>query len=295
MVEINEKPAAQPGEFLDVVVVGAGFAGMYMLHRLRGQGFSVRVLEAGGDVGGTWYWNRYPGARCDVESMSYSYSFDEELQQDWNWSHRYAPQPEILSYAKHVADRFDLRRDITFDCRVTSARYDDDAGLWTLHTEHGEHIVARHCIMATGCLSTPKLPEIDGIETFRGECHHTGDWPHDGVDFTGKRVALIGTGASGVQSAPVIAAEAAHLTVFQRTANFCTPAWNAPLQPEEVTDWKVNYEHWRTRERTTHSGFHNEGAGTRRPPSSHRASNRTCWMPNGGKAVFSCGTSSPTS
>jgi len=259
MAETHEKTVAEPGEPLDVVVVGAGFAGMYMLHRLRGLGFSVRVLEAGGDVGGTWYWNRYPGARCDVESMSYSYSFDDDLQQDWNWSHRYAPQAEILDYARHVADRFDLKRDITFDCRVTSARFDDAVGLWALTTEHGEHITARHCIMATGCLSTPKMPEIEGIETFQGACHHTGDWPRDGVDFSGKRVALIGTGASGVQSTPVIAAEAAHLTVFQRTANFSAPAWNAPLKPDEIAGWKANYGHWRDRERTTHSGFHNEG------------------------------------
>jgi len=259
MVETAHKTASRPGGPLDVVVVGAGFAGMYMLHRLRGQNFSVRVLEAGGDVGGTWYWNRYPGARCDVESMSYSYSFDDQLQQDWTWSHRYAPQSEILDYAGHVADRFDLRRDITFECRVTGAEYDDDAGLWSLTTEHGERITARHCVMATGCLSTPKLPEVEGAERFQGECHHTGDWPHEGVDFKGKRVALIGTGASGVQAAPVIAAEAAHLTVFQRTANFCAPAWNAPLRPEDAADWKANYAHWRSRERSTHTGFHNEG------------------------------------
>ncbi|MGI9414784.1 MAG: flavin-containing monooxygenase [Hyphomicrobiales bacterium] len=244
---------------LDVVVVGAGFAGMYMLHRLRGLGLSVRVLEAGGDVGGTWYWNRYPGARCDVESMSYSYSFDEELQQDWTWSHRYAPQPEILAYAGHVADRFDLRRDIAFDTKVTSAHFDEASGLWTVTTERDEQVVARYCVMATGCLSTPKMPEIEGIEAFRGGCYHTGDWPHDGVDFSGKRVALVGTGASGVQATPVIAGQAAHLTVFQRTANFSAPAWNAPLKPDEVAEWKAKYAFWRERERTTHSGFHNEG------------------------------------
>ena len=243
----------------DVIVVGAGFAGMYMLHRLRALGFSVKVLEAGGDVGGTWYWNRYPGARCDVESMSYSFSFDDDLQQEWSWSQRYALQPEILAYARHVADRFDLRRDIRFDTKVASAGFDEAAGRWVIATDHGEALTATFCVMATGCLSTPKLPEVDGIGTFKGICVHTGDWPHEGVDFSGKRVALIGTGASGVQAAPVIAEVAEHLTVFQRTANFSVPAWNRPLTDEEEADWKDRYDYWRGRERRTHSGFHNEG------------------------------------
>jgi cyclohexanone monooxygenase len=243
----------------DVIVVGAGFAGMYMLHRLRGLGFSVHVLEAASDVGGTWYWNRYPGARCDVESMSYSFSFDDDLQQEWAWSHRYAPQSEILDYARHVADRFDLRRDIRFDTKVASARFDEATGLWTVTTDSGDPLTARFCVMATGCLSTPKLPEVEGIDTFKGECVHTGDWPPEGFDFSGKRVALIGTGASGVQATPVIAEAASHLSVFQRTANFSVPAWNRPLTDAEEADWKAKYDYWRERERSTHSGFHNEG------------------------------------
>ena len=250
--------SGSPSTF-DVIVVGAGFAGMYLLHRLRGLGFTVKVLEAGGDVGGTWYWNRYPGARCDVESMSYSYSFDDELQQEWSWSQRYALQPEILAYARHVADRFDLRRDIQFDTKVASASFDEAASHWDIETEAGETFRSRFCIMATGCLSTPKLPEVEGIDAFEGQCVHTGDWPHDGVDFTGKRVALIGTGASGVQCVPVIAETAGQLTVFQRTANFSVPAWNRPLTDEEEADWKSRYDYWRGRERRTHSGFHNEG------------------------------------
>ena len=250
--------SGSPSTF-DVIVVGAGFAGMYLLHRLRGLGFTVKVLEAGGDVGGTWYWNRYPGARCDVESMSYSYSFDDELQQEWSWSQRYALQPEILAYARHVADRFDLRRDIQFDTKVASASFDEAASHWDIETEAGETFRSGFCIMATGCLSTPKLPEVEGIDAFEGQCVHTGDWPHDGVDFTGKRVALIGTGASGVQCVPVIAETAGQLTVFQRTANFSVPAWNRPLTDEEEADWKSRYDYWRGRERRTHSGFHNEG------------------------------------
>lgn len=247
----------------DVIVVGAGFAGLYALYSLRKVGFSTIVLEAGQDVGGTWYWNRYPGARCDVESMSYSYSFDEDLQQDWRWSKRYAEQPEILAYAEHVAERFDLRRDIAFETRVTSARFDENAGLWRIDTEAGETFRARFCIMATGSLSTPKLPEIDGIEVFAGECHHTGAWPHEPVDFSGKRVGLIGTGATGTQAAPVIARNAEHLTVFQRTANFSVPAWNRDLSDEEVSEWKANYAFWRHKERSTHTGFHNEGGHPR--------------------------------
>ncbi len=243
----------------DVIVVGAGFAGMYALHHLRGLGFSVHVLEAGGDVGGTWYWNRYPGARCDVESMSYSYSFDDDLQQEWTWSKRYAEQPEILAYANHVANRFDLRRDIAFDTKVKSARFDEAAGLWHIETGKGGRLAARFCIMATGSLSTPKLPEIEGIGQFRGACYHTAAWPHEEVAFAGKRVALIGTGATGMQAAPVIARDAAQLTVFQRTANFSVPAWNHDLSDDEITEWKANYDHWRNRERSTHSGFHNEG------------------------------------
>jgi cyclohexanone monooxygenase len=244
---------------LDVIVVGAGFAGLYALHRINALGLKVQGLEAGDDVGGTWYWNRYPGARCDVESMSYSYSFDEPLQQEWRWSKRYAEQPEILAYINHVADRFDLRRHVRFNARVISARFDESAAVWRLETQDGLVFAARFCIMATGSLSTPKLPEIDGIGDFQGECHHTALWSREPIDFTAKRVALIGTGATGVQATPVIACDAAQLTVFQRTANFSVPAWNRSLSDDEVRDWKANYEFWRHKERSTHTGFHNEG------------------------------------
>jgi len=218
----------------DVVIVGAGFAGMYMLYRLRGLGFRARVLEAGSGVGGTWYWNRYPGARCDVESMEYSYQFSDELQQEWEWSERYAAQPELLRYANHVADRFDLRRDIQFDTRVTTAAFDEADGCWVIETRDGARTHAAFIIMATGCLSSPNTPTFKGLETFKGERYHTGHWPHGPVDFTGKRVAIIGTGSSAVQSIPIIAAQAKHLTVFQRTANFSVPAHNGPIEPDYV-------------------------------------------------------------
>lgn len=225
----------------DVVVVGAGFAGMYMLHRLRGLGFSARVYEQGGGVGGTWYWNRYPGARCDVESMQYSYSFSEELQQEWDWSERYAPQPEILNYANHVADRFDLRRDIQFDTRVERAAFDAHAKCWSVTMSDGETVEAQFIVLATGCLSNARKPDIKGLESFKGPVYHTGNWPHEDVDFTGLRVGLIGTGSSGIQSTPVIAEQAKHLTVFQRTANFSIPARNAALTDEERSNVRKTY------------------------------------------------------
>jgi cyclohexanone monooxygenase len=229
----------------DAVVVGAGFAGMYMLHRLRELGFSVRVYEAGSNVGGTWFWNRYPGARCDIESMYYSYSFSPELEQEWKWTERYATQPEILRYANHVADRFDLRRDIQFDTRVVTANFDESTNRWDITTDRGDHVVASFCVMAVGCLSTAKTPEVDGIERFRGPWYHTGRWPHEGVDFSGQRVAVIGTGSSGIQSIPLIAEQAEHLTVFQRTPNFSLPARNAPLDREFVEKLKANYREYR--------------------------------------------------
>jgi cyclohexanone monooxygenase len=241
-------PALQPdsskspnnGAF-DVVVVGAGFAGMYMLHRLRGLGLSARVFEQGDGVGGTWYWNRYPGARCDVESMQYSYSFSDELQQEWNWSERYAPQPEILNYANHVADRFDLRRDIQFGTRVESAGFDESANRWSVTTSDGGIVTAQFVILATGCLSNARMPDIKGLAEFSGKVYHTGHWPHEPVDFSGLRVAVIGTGSSGIQSVPVIAEQASHLTVFQRTANFSIPARNAALTQEEREAFRSNY------------------------------------------------------
>ena len=213
----------------DVIVVGAGVGGLYALFKLRRQGLKVRVIEAGDGVGGTWYWNRYPGCRCDVESMEYSYSFSNDLQQDWQWPERYGTQPEILKYVNHVADRFDLRRDITFNTRVKSAAFDRTASRWTVVTDAGERISAPYCIMATGNLSTPRTPKVKGLESFKGKWYHTGLWPHGGVDFTGLRVGIIGTGSSGVQSIPLIASQARHLHVFQRTANFSLPAlqWGA--------------------------------------------------------------------
>lgn len=228
-------------EKFDVVVVGAGFAGMYLLHELRRRDYSVVVLEMGADVGGTWYWNRYPGARCDAESLAYSYSFSDELEQTWQWSERYATQPEILAYAQHVAERFDLRPHIRFQQRVTRAAWQSAEQTWQLETDTGLQVSGRFCIMATGCLSVPQLPDIPGIDDFQGERYQASLWPHEGVDFCGKRVGLIGTGSSGIQAVPVIAAEAEHLTVFQRTPNFSVPAANQPLDQFWVEQFKKNY------------------------------------------------------
>ena len=235
------KSHATPAEVYDVVVVGAGFAGMYMLHKLRGLGLSVRVYEQGGDVGGTWYWNRYPGARCDVESMQYSYSFSDELQQEWDWSERYAPQPEILKYANHVADRFNLRSDIQLNTRVDAAVFDESASTWQVTTSERKTVRAKFVVLATGCLSNARMPDIKGLSEFKGKVYHTGHWPHEPVDFTGQRVAVIGTGSSGIQSVPVIAEQASQLTVFQRTPNFSIPARNAALTAEEREAFRAKY------------------------------------------------------
>ncbi|WJR80640.1 NAD(P)/FAD-dependent oxidoreductase [Bradyrhizobium sp. NP1] len=231
----------QPSGTYDVVVVGAGFAGMYMLHRLRGLGFSARVFEQGGGVGGTWYWNRYPGARCDVESMQYSYSFSDELQQEWDWSERYAPQPEILKYANHVADRFDLRSDIEFNTRVERLVFDEESNLWSVTTSTGKTVAASFVVLATGCLSNARTPDIKGLDRFKGKVYHTGHWPHEAIDFAGLRVGVIGTGSSCIQSVPVIAEQASHVTVFQRTANFSIPARNARLTDAEREWFRENY------------------------------------------------------
>ena len=231
----------------DAIVIGAGFAGMYMLHRLRQQGMDVRVFEAGSDVGGTWYWNRYPGARCDVESMEYSYQFDEALQQGWHWSERFAPQPEILRYANHVADRFNLREDIQFDTRVVTASFDETAKRWTVGTDDGGETSAQFVVMATGCLSSTNLPAIKGLETFGGARYHTGEWPHEDVDFSAQRVGVIGTGSSAIQSIPIIAEQARSLVVFQRTANYSVPAHNAPLDPDYEAEIKAEYADFRAR------------------------------------------------
>ncbi len=256
--DASARPATTPATTIDAVIVGAGFAGMYMLHRLRGLGLSVRVFEAASGVGGTWFWNRYPGARCDVESMQYSYSFLNELQQEWKWSERFSAQPEILRYANHVADRLDLRRDIEFDTRVTDAVYDEAAGLWQIRTDRGETVSARFCVMATGCLSAARTPDFKGMESFRGETYHTGEWPHEGVDFTGKRVGVIGTGSSAIQAIPVIAEQAAHLTVFQRTPNFSIPSRNTPMPAEYEQQWKANYPEQREKARQMRTGVLNE-------------------------------------
>ena len=239
---------------VDIAIVGAGFAGLYMLHRARGMGLSAVVFETGDGVGGTWYWNRYPGARCDVESMEYSYQFDEELQQDWSWSERFAAQPEILRYANHVADRFDLKRDIRFETKVTAAHFDDATGLWRVSTDKGDTVAATHLVMATGCLSSANVPHFEGMEEFGGDWYHTGRWPKDGVDFTGKRVAVIGTGSSAIQSIPVIARQAQHLTVFQRTPNYAVPAHNHPVDPEREAWFKANYSELREKAKQGRSG-----------------------------------------
>ena len=241
-VLVPERAAApKPTTHLDAIIVGGGLAGLYTLHRLRGMGLHARVYEAGSGVGGTWFWNRYPGCRCDVESMEYSYSFSNELQQEWKWPERYGTQPEILRYVNHVAERFDLLRDVQLDTRVRSAVFDAKANRWTVTTEKGEVVSAPFCVMATGNLSTPRMPEFKGLKDFKGRIYHTGLWPKEGVDFTGQRVAVIGTGSSGVQSIPHIARQAKQLHVFQRTANFSLPARNAPLDPEKERLHKAEY------------------------------------------------------
>lgn len=245
---------ASTTEEYDAIIVGAGFSGLYMLLRLRRLGLRVHVLEAASDVGGTWWWNRYPGARCDIESFDYSYSFDEDLEQRWTWSERYATQPEILAYVNHVADSFDLRRDISFDTRMTDAAWDEHAGRWEAVTDTGRTLRAKYLVMAVGCLSRANRPEIPGLDTFTGQVLHTGEWPHEGVDLAGRRVAVIGTGSSGIQCIPLIAQQAESLTVFQRTPAFTLPAMNAPLDPDLVARFKARYRAHREATRHTHGG-----------------------------------------
>ena len=244
-------------ETVDAVVVGAGFSGMYQLHKLRDMGLSVKVFEAGEDVGGTWYWNRYPGARVDIESMAYSFSFSKELEQDWVWSEKYSPQPELLRYAQHVAERFDLKRDISFNTRVESAHFDEDNDQWLVTTQCGKRVRARYLVMATGVLSAAKTPDIAGRDSYKGETYQTGLWPKEGVDFTGKRVAIIGTGSSAVQSIPLIAEEADELVVYQRTAAYSTPAFNRPLTNSEIDTMKGNYDQYRQEQRLSPAGIIN--------------------------------------
>ncbi len=240
---------------VDAIVIGAGFAGLYMLHRLRLQGMRVRVFEAGDGVGGTWYWNCYPGARCDVESMQYSYSFSEEIQQAWIWSERYPRQDEILKYINHVADHLDLRRDIQFNTRVTQGEFQSTSNTWNVQNSDGQTHTARFLITATGCLSASRVPDMPGLNDFKGQWFHTGQWPKKPVDFKGKRVGVIGTGSSGIQIIPMIAKEAKELVVFQRTPNFSIPAWNRPLSIAEQDAWKLNYAEYRQRARNSRSGI----------------------------------------
>ncbi len=243
------------GEVLDLVIVGAGFGGLYAIYRAQQLGLSVRALEGGDDVGGTWYWNRYPGARCDVESVEYSYGFSEELQQEWVWSERYAGQPELLRYAQHVAERFNLRHAITFGTRVLAATYDDVAGHWEVTTSNGEHISGRFLVLATGCLSAANVPDIPGLDTFSGRVLHTGRWPREEVDFSGQRVGVVGTGSSAIQAIPIIARDATELIVFQRTASYSVPARNGPLSSQELDRIKADYSGFRARNRAMPGGF----------------------------------------
>ena len=246
------------GPDVEVVVVGAGFAGLYLLYRLRRLGFSTKVIESADDVGGTWYWNRYPGARCDVESIDYSYSFDPELEKEWQWSERYATQPEILRYLGHVADKHDLRRDIQFCTRVEAAHWDGDAALWRVRTDRGDEIRCRFYVMASGCLSLPKTPDIAGADRFKGESYYTGRWPHEPVDFSGKRVAVIGTGSSAIQAIPIITQQAAELTVFQRTPNFSRPAKNGPVSAAKKAGFDANPRAYREAAKLSASGIPRE-------------------------------------
>ena len=274
---------------LDAVVIGAGFAGLYMLHRLRDMGLSVRVFERGSGVGGTWYWNRYPGARCDTDSVEYSYQFSDALQQEWRWTERFATQPEILRYLEHVADRFDLRRDIRFGTTVTEAAFDEAAGCWRIATDDGARLSATYCIMATGCLSAPNRPEFDGLDRFAGEWYHTGAWPHEGVSFAGKRVGIVGTGSSAIQSIPLIAAEAGHLTVFQRQANYTVPARNAPLDAGVYADIRAQYGELRQQAKQTPTGcwWHvNPATADEMSPSARRRELEARWE-TGGLCMYS--------
>ena len=278
----NEGPKAR---HFDALVIGAGFSGLYQLLCLRDRlGLSVQVLEAGGGVGGTWYWNRYPGARCDSESHSYCYSFSEELTRDWEWSERYPGPPEILRYLNHVADRFDLKRDIRFNTRVKSAHYDETANVWRVTTNAGETLTAQFLITAVGCLSSANIPSFPGLDAFQGRWYHTGQWPHEGVDFSGKRVGMIGTGSTGIQAAPVIAETAAHLTVFQRTANYSVPARNGPLTPEFKRYVKENAEKIRQVMHASvngHPWLIDDRLAVKTPPQERQALYEAAWQHGG--------------
>jgi cyclohexanone monooxygenase len=238
----------------DAIVVGAGFGGMYALYRLREAGVSTRVLERGTGVGGTWYWNRYPGARVDSPSMQYSLSFSAEMEQEWEWSEDYSPQADLERYANHVADRFDMRKDIQFNSSVNKATYDEASKRWLIETAQGDRFSARYFIAASGCLSDTNVPDFKGIDTFQGTWYHTSRWPKEGVDLTGKRVAIIGTGSTGIQAIPYLAAQSEHLTVFQRTPNYSLPSNNKPMDREFEQDWKSRYAEMRQAARETPVG-----------------------------------------
>lgn len=278
---------------LDALIIGAGFSGLYQLYCLRDKlGLNVKVLEAGQGVGGTWYWNRYPGARCDSESHVYCYTFSKELTEQWNWSERYPGADEIVSYLKHVADRFSLRSSIEFNSRVAAARFNEQDDCWDIETDSGQHYRAQFLITAVGCLSSANVPDIDGLQDFTGECYHTGQWPHDGVQFEGKRVGQIGTGSTGIQAAPVIAQTAQHLTVFQRTANYSVPARNHILSTEERNAHKHNATETRdiTRSNSNGHGWHiNDQKALDTPEDERTAIYEKAWQ-NGGlkfRASFS--------
>ena len=279
---------------LDVAIVGGGLGGLYALHRLRGLGLSVRVFEAGSGVGGTWFWNRYPGARCDIESLEYSYSFSPELDQEWKWPERYATQPEILKYVNHVAERFDLMRDVQLNTRILSAVFDPAANRWALASDKGDVVSARFCVMATGNLSTPRVPDFKGLESFKGKQYHSGLWPAEGVDFSNQRVGVIGTGSSGIQMIPLIAQQARHLYVFQRTANFSLPAQNMPMDAAREQPHKASYPQRRAEARATAFGVSGYPAPTKSAlaasPEERRRKYEELWARGGSIGFLSCYT-----
>lgn len=249
MLDRSDQPS-----IVDAIIVGAGFSGLYLLRRCQKAGLSVRCFERGDGVGGTWYWNRYPGARCDVESMQYSFGFDDGLQQEWQWPEKFSGQADIMAYANHVADRFDLKRHIDFETEVRAAHYDAADRCWHVETSAGERVRAKNFIMATGCISTAQVPKFTGLADYKGQTYHTGAWPHEAVSFEGQNVAVIGTGSSGIQAIPMIAAAAKRLTVFQRTANFTIPSRNFPMTPEYAGSWKDGYADKRTEMRYAPNG-----------------------------------------
>jgi cyclohexanone monooxygenase len=255
MPEPTEIAANQMIEEVDCVIVGAGFGGLYAIYKLHALGFKIVAFESAPDVGGVWYWNNYPGARCDVESLAYSYSFSEELQQDWKWPERFSAQPDILRYARHVADRFDLRRHIQFETKIMAATWQDTLSRWVFVTDRGTRIAARFFISALGCLSAARVPNIPGLDEFAGKWYHTGQWPTEKINFAGQRVGVIGTGSSAIQAIPIIAEEAAQLTVFQRTPNYSVPAQNGPIDPTHERHVKENYAHYRYLAKVLGRGF----------------------------------------